>query len=131
MKIRNLLIASAVSLIGLAPAAQAETIVVEANYARAQGDWGAELGGGMSLEGGGFALRPMAGAFIRDGDTSLYAKAEATYTFPMFAEVGAGARFSGDKTRIYGTASVPLLPMLRLKGNIGDRYYAIGLRAGF
>ena len=60
-----------------------------------------------------------------------YAKIEATYSIPMFAEIGGGARFSSDKVRPYGTVAVPLAPKIRLKGNAGPKYYALGLTAGF
>ncbi|PZU61036.1 MAG: hypothetical protein DI547_00930 [Sphingobium sp.] len=119
------------SLAGIAPAAQARGIVLEGNYVHAQGDWGTELGGGLETGSGGFAVRPIVGAFLHDGDTSFYAKGEVTYTIPAFAEVGGGVRLSGDKARLYGTASVPLAPFLRLKGNVGDHYYGVGLRVGF
>ena len=114
-----------------APVAQAEGIVMEGNGARAQGEWGGELGAGYSFGAAGFALRPIGGAFFSDGGTKVYGKVEATYTIPLSAEIGAGARFSGDKTRVYGTASMPLFPGVRLKGNLGGHYYAVGLRAGF
>lgn len=61
----------------------------------------------------------------------LYGKVEGTVAIPLVAEVGAGARFSGDRTRLYGTAAVDLLPALKLKGNVGDRYAALGLLARF
>lgn len=61
----------------------------------------------------------------------FYGKVEATYTFVGALEVGGGARYSSDKVRPYGTASFAVAPKLRLKGNVGDRYYALGLRADF
>lgn len=129
---RALLAALALPLsLCLSPTAHANGIVLEGNYGHAQGDWGTELGGGIEVGGGGFALRPMVGAFIHDGDTSIYGKVEGTYAIPAVAEVGAGARISGDKARIYGTAAIPIAPWISLKGNVGDHYYAIGLRAGF
>ncbi len=117
--------------LAIVPAAHANGVVVEGNYARAGGNWGTELGGGLDVGAGPISIRPIAGVFLRDGGTAFYAKGEATFTLPASAEIGAGARFSGDKARVYGTASIPLLPWVRLKGNVGDRYYAIGLRAGF
>ena len=60
-----------------------------------------------------------------------YAKAEATVTIPALAELGAGARISGDRMRIYGTAAFDLLPKLKLKGNLGDHYVAIGIMGQF
>lgn len=117
---------AATALMAAAMPAHAEGLVAEANAARSHGQWGAELGGGFNLASGPFSLRPMAGAFIGD-DTRLYIKGEATVTIPAFLEIGAGARFISDHLRAYGTASVPLGPMVRLKGNLGDGYGAVGL----
>jgi len=60
-----------------------------------------------------------------------FAKAEATVSIPTIAELGAGARISGDRTRVYGTAAFDLLPKLKLKGNLGDKYAAIGIMGQF
>jgi hypothetical protein len=122
---------TALTMAGLSTTARAEGLVIEGNGVRAQGDWGGELGAGYNFGRAGFALRPIAGAYFNDSGTKIYGKVEATYTIPLSAEIGAGARFSGDRTRIYGTASVALFPGIRLKANLGDHYYAVGLRAGF
>lgn len=76
------------------------------------------------------------GRFAKDSEcdnlaVKAYAKIEATYSIPLVAEVGGGARFSGDKVRPYGTVAVPLAPKISLKGNAGPKYYALGLKAGF
>lgn len=60
-----------------------------------------------------------------------YGRVEATFTLPASIEFGAGARFSEERVRAYGTASLPLAPMLRLKANAGDRYFAIGVLGKF
>jgi hypothetical protein len=60
-----------------------------------------------------------------------YGRIEATYTIPLFATVGAGARYSGSHVRPYGTAMLPLGPVLSIKANGGPHYGALGLRAGF
>ncbi|RKF19432.1 hypothetical protein D6851_12465 [Altericroceibacterium spongiae] len=65
-----------------------------------------------------------------DSAVSFYGKVEATYTVPMSVTLGVGARLDDD-LRPYGTISYPLLPMLNVKGNIGDGYYAAGLQAKF
>lgn len=156
--------AASVLAINCVPAS-ANGFMAEANGARAHGEWGGEVGVGYSVTVAGFALRPIVGAFIYQGDNDryytqtfsngqdrcrdstngqfakdekcnnlrakAYGKIEATYTIPLFAEIGAGARFSSDKVRPYGTASVPLGPMIRLKANAGPKYYAAGLRIGF
>lgn len=69
----------------------------------------------------------------RCGNTAVswYAKTEATVSIPLVAEIGAGARFSSDKTRFYGTVAFPVLPALKVKGNVGQRYFAAGLLASF
>lgn len=139
-------------------------ISAEANGARAEGRWGGELGLGHSLGGGGFAVRPIIGAFLYEGDqdryymddnggnprcrdstngqyaktsycnnlaVSAYGKIEATYTIPLGPEIGAGVRLSQEQTSPYGTIAIPLAPSIKLKGNAGDGYYAVGIRAGF
>lgn len=116
-------------------AASAQNVAIEGNAVRAQGNWGGELGAGYDLRAGPFTLRPIAGLFIHsendEREVKLYGKAEATVTLPLVAELGAGARFSGDRTRLYGTAAVNLLPALKLKGNLGERYAAIGILGQF
>lgn len=57
-----------------------------------------------------------------------YAKVEATYSIPLVATVGAGVRLSERRTTPYGTVALPLAPTIKLKGNVGDGYYALGLR---
>ncbi|MXP24916.1 hypothetical protein GRI39_02500 [Altererythrobacter indicus] len=109
----------------------------EANLASEDGDWGAELGAGYSLlNAGGFSLTPGAGVYIHDNDgsgdtsTQLYGRVEASYSIPASVTLGIGARFAHE-VRPYGTISYPLLPMLSVKGNIGDDYYSAGLQAKF
>ncbi|MXO97804.1 hypothetical protein GRI97_02230 [Altererythrobacter xixiisoli] len=45
---------------------------MEANGARAQGEWGAELGAGYNLSFQGFTLRPIGGVFVHSGDHDGY-----------------------------------------------------------
>ena len=83
---------------------------------------------GYSLEAGGDLL-------CRDRDTGqnvdenlcderatkIYGRVEATFTLPLAgASIGTGARLTSGSLRPYGTAAVPLLPMLNLKGNVGS-----------
>jgi len=102
---------------------------------RAQGHWGGELGAGYGFGVGPITLRPIGGLLIHsdndEREVKPYAKAEATVTIPALAELGAGARISGDRMRIYGTAAFDLLPKLKLKGNLGDHYVAIGIMGQF
>ncbi len=110
--------------------AHAQGLMVEGNLARSHGNWGAELGGGLDFQSGPFTLRPIVGAFVAD-ETRVYVKGEATVTIPAVAEIGAGARFISDQLRAYGTVAVPIGPALRLKGNLGDGYGAVGLNLRF
>lgn len=162
---KMLAMALAATVTTFAPSAFANGVSLEANGARAHSVWGGELGLGYNLEAGGFALRPMVGAFIYEGDNDRYyedtfsngqtrcrdstngefasdakcdntavkpyGKIEATYTLAGSLEVGGGARFSSEKVRPYGTVSFPLMPKLRVRGNAGESYYALGLRADF
>ncbi|KAA9018874.1 hypothetical protein [Sphingobium limneticum] len=111
--------------------AHAEGLGAEANYARADGHWGTELGAGYAMGIAGFSLTPGAGVYIRDGDTKLYGRVEAAYTIPLSMTIGAGVRFSGDNTRPYATLAMPIIPKLRAKANVGPKYYAVGLTLGY
>lgn len=66
-----------------------------------------------------------------NADLRLIGRVEATYTVPLIAEAGVGVRLSKGGTKPYATAAVPIFPMAKLKGNVGDGYYALGLRVGF
>lgn len=137
----------------------------EALGARAQGEWGGELGVGYNAQLGPIAIRPIGGIFVHQGDNDRYyddtfsngqsrcrdsqtgqfasdskctnvavdwyAKAEIAYITPAGFEVGGGARFSSEKMRPYGTASIRLNPSLKLKGSGGPHYYSLGVVAGF
>jgi hypothetical protein len=139
----------------------ANTVTAEANIARAEGDWGGELAVGVPVvQDGGFSITPAVGLFFHDRDhpayyhddgscfakssgnevsggkcddsgTKIFAKVEATYRLPMALAVGVGARLIGDNVRPYGTVSMPLLPRIDVKGNLGDHYVAAGLQARF
>ncbi|WP_311268634.1 hypothetical protein [Sphingobium sp. WCS2017Hpa-17] len=125
------LTAAAIAAAALPTAASAEGLGAEANYGRADGHWGTELGAGYALNMAGFSLTPGAGVYIRDGDTKLYGRVEAAYTIPLSATIGAGVRFSGDNTRPYAMLAMPIIPKLRAKANVGPKYYAIGLTLGY
>ncbi|ANI78270.1 hypothetical protein [Sphingobium sp. EP60837] len=123
--------ASLLGVLALAPAAHAEGLGAELNYGRADGHWGTEIGAGYALDVAGFSLTPGAGIYLHDGDAELYGRVEATYSLPAFATIGAGVRFSGDNTRPYATIAMPIIPKLRVKGNVGPKYYAMGLTLGY
>ncbi|WP_230770211.1 hypothetical protein [Sphingomonas sp. Leaf4] len=59
-----------------------------------------------------------------------YGRVEATYSVPLVATFGVGARIS-DEVVPYGTVAFPIAPKINLKGNVGDGYYAAGLRLSF
>lgn len=123
--------AAALVIAAIAPAAHAEGLGAEVNYGRADGHWGAEIGAGYAMGIGGFSLTPGAGVYFRNGDERLYGRIEAAYTLPASATIGIGARFSSDNTRPYATFAMPLIPKLRVKGNVGPKYYAVGLTLGY
>lgn len=111
--------------------AHAEGLGIEGNYARADGHWGTELGAGYAMGFAGFSLTPGAGVYLRDGETKLYGRVEASYSIPLSATIGAGARFSGENVRPYATLALPILPKVRAKANAGPKYYAVGLTLGY
>ncbi|WHO39772.1 hypothetical protein PMI04_004050 [Sphingobium sp. AP49] len=118
-------------LAATAPVAHAEGLGAEIDYGRADGHWGTEIGAGYAFGLAGFSLTPGGGVYLRDGDTKLYGRVEATYTLPMSASIGGGVRFSGDNTRPYATIAMPLIPKLRAKANLAPKYYTIGLTLGY
>ena len=128
---QTLAAASVLGILALAPAAHAEGLGAELNYGRADGHWGTEIGAGYAMDVAGFSLTPGAGVYLRDGDAKLYGRVEATYSLPAFATIGAGVRFSADNSRPYATIAMPVIPKLRVKGNVGPKYYAVGLTLGY
>ncbi len=155
--------AALAAVLSCATTPAAAQITLEGNGARADGEWGGELGIGYAVGAAGFKVTPIVGAFVyagdndryyeddnggnprcRDGDTGRYAKSsycdntavniygkvEATYSIPLIATIGAGVRFSERDTTPYGTVALPITPGLKVKGNIGDGFYAVGLRLG-
>lgn len=133
----------------------------EANVARSHGQWGGELGVGMPvIQDGGLSVTPLVGLFVYDRDhpnyykndgtcfarsdndsvgdshcdgtgTKIYAKVEAMYHLPASVGLGVGARWMGSHVRAYGTVSMPVLPRIEVKGNLGDHYLAAGVTAHF
>lgn len=124
-------IAFALSTAAFSTTAQAQGIGVEAGYGRADGHWGAELGAGYAFDLAGFSLKPGAGVYLRDGGTRVYGRVEAAYTLPASATIGLGVRVSNANVRPYATLAMPLLPKVAVKGNVGPKYYAVGLTLGY
>lgn len=123
--------AAMLAALALTSAAHAEGVGAEANYGRADGRWGTELGAGYSFEMAGFSLTPTAGVFLRDGGTRAYGRVEATYSVPASITFGAGLRISGANTRPYATFALPLLPKVAIKTNVSPKYYTAGVTLGF
>ena len=64
-----------------------------------------------------------------NADVRPFARVEATYSVPLIAEIGLGVRIGKD-TQPYGTVAFPVFPAVKLKGNAGPDYVALGLRVG-
>lgn len=76
------------------------------------------------------------GYFAKDSEcTNLgskgYAKIEAAFQPFGGVEIGGGGRYMSDSLRPYGFIAAPIAPRIRAIGTAGDRYVALGLRAGF
>lgn len=117
------------SIVAVAPA-QADGLGGELNYAHSEGRDGVEVGGGYALSFQGFSLTPGAGVFIGHGDSKIYGRVEAAYTLPASLTVGVGVRIENE-ARPYGTVSIPVLPKVAIKGNLGAHYGAIGIKIGY
>ena len=66
------LCAAATILIAGLPQQAFAQVAVEANVARADSEWGAELGAGYSFKLKGLAIRPMGGVLVYQGDNDRY-----------------------------------------------------------
>ncbi|MDI1297124.1 MAG: hypothetical protein PSY12_14815 [bacterium] len=128
---RMAMVGLALAAAGFGSVAHAEGLGAEVNYGRADGHWGTEVGAGYALGLSSFSLTPGAGVYLRDGGTRVYGRVEASYAIPLLATIGAGVRVSDDSARPYATIAMPLLPKLRVKGNVGPNYYAVGLTLGY
>ena len=71
---KSALCAAATILTAFLPQQAAAQVAVEGNVARADSEWGAELGAGYAIKSSGFALRPMAGVLVYSGDNDRYYK---------------------------------------------------------
>jgi hypothetical protein len=152
---------AAAMVLAPATAANAQGFGGEVDVARAQGDWGAELGIGYQFNLGPIAIRPIGGGFIHqaDGyyrdnfsngqsrcrdesngqfatdescvDVDWYAKAEAAFVTRSGFEIGGGARFSSEKTRPYGLVALQVSRNIKIHAAGGSRFIAAGARLGF
>jgi opacity protein-like surface antigen len=71
MKTLTIALMGAVTACAVVMPASAQ-LVLEANGARAEGEWGGELGAGYSFGAAGFRLTPAAGVFLYQGDNDRY-----------------------------------------------------------
>jgi hypothetical protein len=72
MKKLSAAIAAAIMFVAATPAC-ASNVVLEANGARAEGQWGGELGAGYTVPVvAGLRLTPVVGAFLHEGDNERY-----------------------------------------------------------
>lgn len=76
------------------------------------------------------------GQFAKDEDCTniavdWYAKGEVAYVSETGFELGGGARLSSEKVRPYGMVAFAVAPRFKIRGNVGERYYAAGLSLGF
>ncbi|HEU4961811.1 MAG TPA: hypothetical protein VFT56_15580 [Sphingomonas sp.] len=127
---RSIAALGAIAALGLATPASAQ-VGAEANIAHADGRGAGEFGVGYAFGLAGFSLTPGIGLQVADHRTHLYGRLEAAYQIPLSVKVGAGLRITGDHARPYGTIAYPLLPKLKVKGNLGPKYYAVGLALGY
>lgn len=65
------------------------------------------------------------------GGLRVFGRLEAVINLPLLGELGAGARLQDGKVRPYGTVALSVLPLVKVKANIGNAYAALGLQAGF
>ncbi len=115
-----------------APAAA--QVVLEANAARSEGQWGAELGAGFTVISiGGFSITPAAGVFLSDGDDNRYFL-DDTATPPECRKVESGKvvsdkRCESDSTRLYGRVEATFtLPVAGISVGTGARLMSSKLR---
>ncbi len=154
----------AAAFVACASSANAQGFGGELTGARAQDEWGAELGIGYSAKIGPIAIRPIGGIFIHKGDDNgyyrdtfsngesrcrapngqfakdedcvnvavdWYAKGEVAYVTETGFEFGGGARLSSEKVRPYGLIAFAVSPKFKVRGNVGERYFAAGVSLGF
>ena len=65
-----------------------------------------------------------------DLTAQAYGKIEGTLGIPGIGRIGGGYRLSESSTP-YGTVIFSALPLVSIKGSVGNDYYAIGLSLGF
>ena len=65
-----------------------------------------------------------------DLTAQAYGKVEATLGIPGIGRIGGGYRLSESSTP-YGTLIFSALPVVSIKGSVGNDYYAVGLSLGF
>jgi hypothetical protein len=102
----------------------------EGSYAHVAGTDGGEAGVGYTFDVGPLNVTPIIGGYAHDSDVQIYGKGEVTLPLLGFGEVGGGVRIAHE-TRPYGTVAFSPIPMISIKGNVGDHYYSAGLSIRF
>lgn len=90
-----------------------------------------QIGVGYDFKMSGFRLSPMVSTISSGSDFRIFGRGEVGYTIPAIAEVGAGVRFNRDYRLGYLSVAVPIVPTIRLKGNLGEDFFEIGARFSF
>ena len=133
MKTITIAIIGALAACAAATPASAQ-LVLEANGARADGEWGGELGAGYSFGAGGFRLTPAAGVFLYQGDNDRYYEdGNGGNTRCRDSRNGQYAKSSNcDNTavkpygRVEATYSIPLAATIGAGVRIGDEVRPYG-----
>jgi hypothetical protein len=118
----------------LTAAPAAAQVALEANVARSESQWGAELGAGYSVISiGGFRITPAVGVFLSDGDDDRYFLDDGA-TPPECRKVDSGKVVSdkhceSDSTRLYGRVEATFtLPVAGASLGTGARLMSGKLR---
>lgn len=117
---------------GIAGAAEAGP-AADASVASVNDNWGAEIGASYRFGEMGFRITPTIGAFIDDGadDLDWFGRVEMSYELPILLEIGIGGRIDDEDVRPYGFLGYELAPLIGLKANAGDDYFALGLTLNY
>ena len=130
---KSLAIAAAAAVLFTAAPAAAQ-VALEANVAKSEGDWGAELGAGVSVISiGGFRIAPGGGVFLADRDDDRYfLDSSATPVGCRDTETGdivSDKRCDPASTRLYARAEATFdVPLAGISLGTGARFMSGNLR---
>lgn len=131
---KSIVTAAVAATIAFAASPAAAQIALEANAARSEGQWGAELGAGYSIISiGGFRITPGAGVFLKDGGNDRYFHdTTATPAGCRDTETGlivSDRRCNTDSTKLYGRVEASFtVPAVGLSVGTGARLMSGKLR---